>query len=350
MGRLSERENFYRMVNREQPDFVSHQPSLLQVLFSSVVLDRPPGLTAGEDWFGVWWEDDPDAPGLLTVDISKPRVLEDIEDWEDVIAWPDLDAIDWEAAAKRDLPDGKDPNRILVAFLVSGPFERLHDLLGFEEALVSTIVAPETCEAFFSRLCDLKIEIIKKLKQHYDIDAVHFQDDWGTQKDLFFRPEFWREHIKPHVQRVIDATHELGLLFDMHSCGRVDLIIDEIIDMGVDIIDPVQPVNDIARWKRDFGDRVIFMGGLDAQNVIDNPSKTDDEIKAEVHEKIDLLATDGYFIPFSVALTARVMTALDEAFVYGRSFYGKDYQNDIEDFTNKTGAFANQEMTFVATE
>jgi hypothetical protein len=347
---LSERENFYLMLDHDKPEFVSHQPSLIQMLLPSAVLDRPPGNLAGQDWFGVWWVADPDQPMLLAVDTSKPFVLDDIEEWPERITFPDLDTIDWEAAAKADLPNGKDPNKITIAMLVSGPFERLHDLMGFEEALVSTFIAPEACGAFFSRLCDFKIEVIRRLKRYYDIDGVHFQDDWGTQKDLFFQPDFWREQIKPHVQRVIDAVHELGMFFDMHSCGRIDLIVDEIVDMGIDIIDPAQPVNDLKRWHKDFGDKVIFMGGLDAQRIIDNPDASNEEVIREVHDKIDLLARDGYFIPFAVALTPRVMLALDESFVYGRRFYGNDYSAEVVDFNNKTGAFANQETTFVITE
>lgn len=329
---ITERENFYRMVDRRPLDYVSHQPSLIQICMPSTVLDRPPGHAPGQDWFGVWWTDDGNVPGTLCTDTTKPRVLQDIEDWEDVIAWPDLEAIDWDAAAKADLPEGKDPSKIIMAMVVSGPFERLHDLLGFEDALIATIVSPEACGAFFSRLCDFRIEVIKKIGQHYGADLIHFQDDWGTQRDLFFRPDFWRTHIKPHIKRVIDATHEAGMLFDMHSCGRIDLIINEIVEMGPDVIDPVQPVNDIARWQHDYRNRVIFMGGLDAQGVIDNADATHADIVKEVHEKIDLFSSDGYFIPFAVSLTPRVMEALDEAFVYGRRFYGKDYETEIADF------------------
>jgi hypothetical protein len=337
---ITERENFYRMVNREPLDFVSHQPSLIQICLPSVVLDRPPGHGVGQDWFGVWWTDDEFVPGTLATDTTKPRVLEDIEDWEEVITWPNLEAIDWEAAAKADLPNGKDPSRILMAMVVSGPFERLHNLLGFEDALVSTIVSPEACGAFFSRLCDFKIEIIKKLKQYYDVDLLHFQDDWGTQRDLFFKPDFWRTHIKPHIKRVIDATHEAGMLFDMHSCGKIDLIVDEILELGPDVLDPAQPVNDLERWHHDFADRVILMGGLDAQGVIDNAESTHADIVKEVHDKIDLLATNGYLIPFAVSLSPRVMEALDVAFVYGRRFYGNDYEDEIKGFLEGRAAEA----------
>ena len=124
---------------------------------------------------------------------------------------------------------------------------------------------PEECEAFFSRLCDFKIEQIKRLKEHYDVDMVRFQDDWGTQTDLMFQPEIWRTLIRPHVKRVVDAAHELGVLFDQHSCGKIDRIVGEVIDMGIDVLDPVQPVNDLPHWIDEYKDKVVFMGALDAQ-------------------------------------------------------------------------------------
>jgi uroporphyrinogen decarboxylase len=161
---------------------------------------------------------------------------------------------------------------------------------------------------------------------------VHFQDDWGSQKDLFFNPQIWRSLIKPHVARVINAAHELNILFDMHSCGKIDRIVDEIVEMGVDVLDPVQPINDLQRWNDDYHGKVIFMGALDAQNVIDNPDSTEDDIKREVQEKTDLFAKNGYFIPFAVALSPRVMDALDESYIYGRALYNDKYADDIAAF------------------
>ena len=227
----------------------------------------------------------------------------------------------------------KDPSKILCAMMVSGPFERLHDLMGFEGALCALVTNPEECEAFFSRLCDFKIEQIKRLKEHYDVDMVHFQDDWGTQTDLMFQPEIWRTLIRPHVKRVVDAAHELGVLFDQHSCGKIDRIVGEVIDMGIDVLDPVQPVNDLPRWIDEYKDKVVFMGALDAQNVIDRPDATDEEIMAEVKGKIDLFGNAGArFIPFAVSLTPNVMKALDDCFVYGRTFYSDAYADDVAAF------------------
>lgn len=333
MKHITERENFMKMINKEKPDFVPHQPSLLQMILPSALGDRAPGCGTGYDWFGVHWTEEPSMPMMPVPTYDAPKVLEDISDWKDVIKWPDLSKIDWESCAKKDVPY-KDPSKILIAMMVSGPFERLHDLMGFEEALCALITDPESCNEFFSKLCDFKIEQIKYLKRYYDIDAVHFQDDWGSQKDLFFNPDIWRKIIKPHVKRVIDEAHEIGVYFNMHSCGKIDRIIDDIFEIGPDIIDPAQPINDLETWNKKYAGKVIFMGGIDAQNVIDLPTSTKEDIIGETRKVIDLFCKDGYLIPFPISLSPNAEITLDESFVYGRTFYNNDYEDEIENFIN----------------
>lgn len=187
--------------------------------------------------------------------------------------------------------------------MISGPFERLHDLMGFENALCSLMTDPDECEALFHKLCDFKIEQLNYMKKYYDIDMVHFQDDWSSQKDLFFNPQIWKDLIKLNVKRVIDAAHDLGILFDMHSCGKIDRIMDEIIEMGVDVLDHIQPINDLHRLNNDYQGNIIFMGALDAQNVVDKPSSNGEDIRREVQEKIIYFQKKGYLIPFAVSLS-----------------------------------------------
>ena len=98
--KITERENFFRLMRHEQPDFMPHQPSLLQMIIPSAIGDRAENCGTGYDWFGVHWTEDPDLPMMPMVTPGMAPVLEDIEDWEEVIEWPDLDAIDWEACAQ----------------------------------------------------------------------------------------------------------------------------------------------------------------------------------------------------------------------------------------------------------
>ena len=116
----------------------------------------------------------------------------------------------------------------------------------------------------------------------------------------------------------------LGIYFIMHSCGKIDRIAGEIAGLEVDVMDPAQPVNDLARWKREFGDKVAFMGGIDAQNIVDNESVPEEEVRAEVRRKINLLAPGGGYIPFAVSMSPRNAIVLDEIKKYGAEFYKKN--------------------------
>lgn len=316
---LSERDNFMRMVRGEEREYVPSVINLFQLVIPTVKADKPYGDVAGTDGFGRRWIQPEGQP--VIPDPTQEPLLEDISAWDTQVSWPVLADLDWEAAAKRDIPH-RNPNKVLLLQLTSGPFERLHDLMGFEEALMSTITDPEECEAFFSKFCDYRIEQLKYIKKYYNPDMIQFHDDWGSQQDLLFRPEFWREHIRPHVKRVIDACHEMDMLFNMHTCGKVDRIIDDIVDMGPDMIDSMMVCNDLDRWMEVHGGKVIFMGGLDNQGVIDRPGVTTKELRKEVKSRIRRYATKGNYFPMTYCTGPNVPKTLLFAAWYGYSLDG----------------------------
>lgn len=317
--RLTPKENMIRMLNHEVPDYVPYQPEAFQMIRANAIHERPYGYVTGYDWFGVHWTSE---NGLPVPTAGAAHVLDDITQWRDVVKFPDLDNWDWETDARRDCAE-QDPDKLTFIIMGTGPFERLHALMGFEEALCALVTEPEECGEFFGAVVDFKIKQMKYLKQYYKVDIVHFHDDWGSQRDLFFSPDIWRKLLKPHIKRAVDATHDIGIYFIMHSCGKIDRIADEIADLGIDVLDPAQPINDLQHWKESFGDKVAFMGGIDAQNVVDNEKCSEEDIRREVRAKIDLLAPGGY-IPFAVSMSPRNAVALDEIQKYGRDFYHRN--------------------------
>lgn len=322
---ISEKENFEKMLRKETPEFVTSLINLVQIVLPSVPVDRPEGGGAGIDGFGSNWIVPPGEPAIP--DPSQNRILSDISNWRTEVIWPDLSKIDWEAGAKRDIPN-RDPKKMIFIILPSGPFERLHDLMGFEEALMATITDPEECKEFFSKFCDFRIEQLKYIKKYYKPDIIQFQDDWGTQKDLMFKPDFWYFALEPNIKRVVNACHELGMIFNMHTCGKVDRIIDGIVQMGPDMIDSMMVCNDLDNWMDQYGRKVIFMGGIDAQGVIDRAGVSMSEIKKEVKSRINRYAGKGYYIPLPYATGPNMGPAMLFATIYGYT-YKKPLKNSV---------------------
>ena len=160
--------------------------------------ERPPFNKGGNDWFGCAWESA--VPGSTPAPDCSTHVLDDITEWRDVVKFPDLDAWDWDRAVKLDALDEIDRDANIVSLVVlTGLWERLHILMGFEEALCSLLEEPEEVGAFFDAMVEYKIKLIDKLAEYYKPDVILFHDDWGTQAGPFFSPDLWRELIKPTI-------------------------------------------------------------------------------------------------------------------------------------------------------
>ncbi len=92
--------------------------------------------------------------------------------------------------------------------------------------------------------------LIARFHEVADLDMIWYGDDWGTQSDLFLPPNVWRRIVKPHTQRIYACTKERGILINQHSCGRIESIFGDVVEMGADVWNPCQPCNDLAALKR----------------------------------------------------------------------------------------------------
>lgn len=208
-----------------------------------------------------------------------------------------------------------------------GMFERMHALMGFENALVSLIEEPEECFAFFSAVADYKIKLFCKLKEYYPgVDVVNAHDDYGATDRLLLSPELWRELIKPNLKRIVDAAHELGFIYQHHSCGYIEALIPDLIEIGVDALDPLQADANpnTKELKKKYEKQLTFVGCVDNVRVFDRVGVTDEECKAEYRRVINELAPGGSFVSFPGGLVldhAPVLVA--EHFRIGENFYKK---------------------------
>ena len=194
-----------------------------------------------------------------------------------------------------------------------------------ENALVAFIEEPERMDALVSAIADYKIWVIELFDDVADLDMLWYGDDWGNQDRLFMAPDLWRKVIKPHTKRIYDCAKRRGLLVNQHSCGRIDEVFADIVELGADVINPCQPCNDLAALKRAWGSRITFCGAIDSQFVLDRPGVTTDEVRAEVRRRIDDLADGGGYIagpshavPYAPDVVAAMVSEIE---AYGRAFY-----------------------------
>jgi hypothetical protein len=323
-------ENFWRTVKHDKPEYIlDHIPSFW---FHPPVTERPG--EAIKDDFGVQWDLEVGAEGG-TYPAHGGHTITDLEKWKEQIHIPDVDAMDWESCrAQLDKIAHLEPGTILKeGFVEFGLYERSYLLLGMEEALISYMTRPELMEEMVSAIADYKVRLITRFCEEIGgLDIVWYGDDWGNQNQLFLPPAIWRKIIKPHTKRVYDAIHAAGALVNQHSCGKIDEVFGDMVEIGADIFNPCQPCNDLAGLKIKYGDRITFNGAIDSQFVLDRPGVTTDEVRAEVRLRIDTLASGGgYFAGPShgVPYDEDIINAMnDEINTYGRAFCEKDNAAD----------------------
>jgi uroporphyrinogen decarboxylase len=119
-------------------------------------------------------------------------------------------------------------------------------------------------------------------------------DDVASQTGMMMSPDTWREIVRPHLQRVFDVGRKRGLWVAYHCCGGLRSIIGDLVEMGLDVLNPVQcncPGMDAAELKREFGDKLAFMGGVDTQDMLPNGSA--DDVRRATRHLLDVMTGDG---------------------------------------------------------
>ncbi|MEK6794422.1 MAG: uroporphyrinogen decarboxylase family protein [Spirochaetota bacterium] len=192
------------------------------------------------------------------------------------------------------MPEGiaRSADRFRVFNIGFSLYERAWTLRGMENLLMDFYEHPEFVHEILSAIADYNIAQVKEALK-YDIDAIHFGDDWGQQQGLIMGPALWREFIKPELKRMYAVARDAGKYVTIHSCGDVDELFDDLIDIGLNCFNPFQPeVMDTAALIRKYRGRLAFHGGLSTQKVL--PYASADGVRAEVRRLIDLGSEGGY--------------------------------------------------------
>ena len=189
-------------------------------------------------------------------------------------------------------------------------FERLHAIRGMENVFEDFYANPEPLDRLLGVLTDYYIEIIREWGKWENVDAVFMTDDWGTQQSLMISPDLWKKFFAARYRRICDEAHRFGMDVIFHSCGNVLAIVGDLIDAGVDVLDPIQPdAMDLKALAREYGGKVALSGGISDQRLA---RWTPAQVKDEIRRTIDLLGKafdNAYLVAPSNVLTPEIPLA-----------------------------------------
>ena len=270
------------------PGAFGDQEARVQELLSCYPMDiqimsaEMPGMFEGR-------EDDPEYRWVNFEDPCKNANI-GIDERSAISDWSQLDGI------LRDFPDKNYPN-----MTNSGPpddgryrlglwwfcfFERHWSLRGMANALMDYYTDPDSVHRLFRALTDFYLAVIERMALDMKVNGVFTSDDIGTQTGPFFSLSIFREFYKPYYKELIDKAHSLGLHFWLHTCGNVELFLPDFVEIGLDVIHPIQKYTmDEKNIAQQFGKDLCIWGGFDVQQVI--PWGTPEDVRREVRFMID---------------------------------------------------------------
>jgi uroporphyrinogen decarboxylase len=147
-------------------------------------------------------------------------------------------------------------------------FERAWTMRGMENLLMDFMINPGFVHELMNAITDYNIAQIEKAFT-YDIDGIELGDDWGQQRGLIMGYESWKEFIYPYLKRTYKAIKDRGKYVFIHSCGDVDELFDDLVDIGVDCFNPFQPeVMDVKALLKKYHKKLSFWGGLSIQKIL----------------------------------------------------------------------------------
>lgn len=171
-------------------------------------------------------------------------------------------------------------------------YERAWTLRGMENLMMDFLDHPRFVHDLLAHIVEYNLAQVQEALR-YDIDAVYFGDDWGAQRGLQMGPRLWKEFIHPALQRMYAAVRQAGRYVFIHSCGDVDELFPDLIELGLNCFNPFQPeVMDVLSLLEQYRGRLVFHGGLSTQRTL--PYGSVDDVRRETLKLIEAGRQGGY--------------------------------------------------------
>lgn len=228
---------------------------------------------------------------------------------------------------KKELNSIRSQGKVAIINVIGSCFEFAWYLRGLEKFLMDLMLYPSLACGIMDLMLEYQFAQFDRLLSYMGtlIDIVLCGDDLATQKAPLLSPDLYRRYVKPRQKKLYDFIKKRtkAKIF-YHSCGAITPFLPDLIEIGVDIINPIQVSAegmDLYQLKRNWGKYLTFWGGIDTQRVL--PKGTTVEVREEVRKRIDQLAQDGGYVLCAVhnlqadVPPQNIVAMYEEALTYG---------------------------------
>ncbi len=226
-----------------------------------------------------------------------------VDDLEQYGGWPDMTDPSRVAHVKAKAQRLADDNEFAIVATpwLLFPFERAHAMQGMEAFLLNMAMHPDFARALLEKIADRCKQLMGRFLEELgdNVDIIKIGDDLGTQSSLMISPKMYRDMLKPVHEDFINfikARTSAKVLF--HSCGDVAPLIGDFIEIGVDILNPIQTstgsISDLPSLKKRFGKNIVFCGGIDSHRIL--PFGSVGEVREEVRRVMEILGPGGGYL------------------------------------------------------
>ena len=182
-------------------------------------------------------------------------------------------------------------------------WERATFMCGIGRLLLYVATEPHFVESLLGRIADYVLRTMDVLLERFEFDGVALSDDYGSQKSLLISPAAWRRFVRPHLAEIFAKARSAGKTTFLHSCGNVRAVVPDLVELGLDVLHPIQPeAMDIFELKREFARQLTFCGGLGTQDLLVNATAspaaggTAEQVRHEVSRLKDTMGRGGGYI------------------------------------------------------
>lgn len=349
MAKVTPKENFLMLMHGGHPEYVPvytmigvpYRGEVADMALNPPLYDNDQFRDGGHDIWGVKYIA-AEGTNNATMPDTSVIMLEDIEDWADVIKFPKQHEFDWEMMYEKQIREsGIDRNRTaLKAGPGFSPFQELVAIMGFTGGLMALAADPDEVKAMLNAMIDHLEPNFEKILDYYKPDVWMIADDTCAKERPFFSPAVYEDIFLPMYHRLCDPAVERGIPVCFHNCGHCTPFMEYMYSFGVQMLEPMQAANDLVQCKENFKGRMSFMGAWEwALHMPDDYPNYDEEVlRQSVRDTIDKYAPGGAYAFYHSGLVSyygdpviedvkRIVR--DEAHWYGRKVYG--YTGDDED-------------------